>query len=198
MKKISALLTLIALLISQPAFAFKESAYAGVEVGQAKLNVSVPFGNVQTNNGNLGGRLFFGYQFHRYVAAEAGITKYANIDVNNVFGIPGAKEKITAESGDAVVKVILPIERFNLFAKLGFAAIHTKATPNHTAKEFVPDNINISGSETKAKPLYGLGAGADLNPNFTVTFDWTKISTNSNKVNSATFTSIGFLYRFEL
>lgn len=212
-KKITALMTIATLTFCTQAFAFKETAYGGLELGQAKLNIDAtslslfdvggfPLGpaKVTSNSNNFGARLIFGYQFAKYAAAEAGLTKYGDAHINNVFGVSGANVKISAFSLDAVGKAILPIDRFNLFAKLGFAGIHTKISPNSTAKAIVTPigPVEFDQSQTKAKPIYGIGAGANLNKDFTITLAWTKVLTGHDNVKDATFTSIGFLFNFNM
>ncbi len=93
---------------------------------QNNLDVSA----VSTDNDDIGGNVFFGYQFNRYFALEAGYldlgerTVHFSAQTTDTAAFYDAAENIYPQSGDGALVALVaswPIsERFKLSAKLGY------------------------------------------------------------------------------
>ncbi len=152
-KKIAMVSTLTLIVFSNTAFASANGFYGGGELGYSDIDDTaghvIPFTSGISTDG-LGGRVFGGYQFNRFIAAEGGF----GFDQDSLFK---ATNQINV---DLEAKGMLPITQcFNVFGKLGGTYV----------------DQNQGGSGSAIRPLYGLGLGYDINRKVNTTLEWTRI-----------------------
>ena len=187
-----------------------EGWLAGIEASYVETDFTTRTQNVFTflgsrlgtsrsssNSDGWGGRAFLGYQFIPYAGVELGITKIEDVKLKNIFGVPGANVKIRPVAGDLVAKAIMPFDIYSIFAKAGIAAAHVSTSANSTAKAITTPlgTPTLPSSDTRYRPIYGIGAGIDLSQDFTLTGSWTQIS-GSGRIEDMTFWSLGLIYFF--
>ena len=135
------LISAIALLAScTSVFASPHESGAYIEGNIGTLYESVDILGIQASAfGSLGLNANLGYQFNRYLAAEAGYTAYG---IGETGGI--------VNGVDAAAKFILPFQigesDFSVFAKLGVADL-------------------FKGGDNSVTPLAGIGAAYAITPN---------------------------------
>jgi OmpA-OmpF porin, OOP family len=184
MKKQILALTMLTGLLTTGAFAAPaQTPYLGGDIGWGSI--------YQTGFGSgVAGRIFAGYNFNEYLAAEAGYSKFANANQNiSIFGTT-FHTTIKTYAVDAVVKATLPLENgFNLFGKLGAAYLNEQASANIISNTYTAHNV---------LPTYGLGAGYDINKNLNADVSWMRIQhvgSNTN-LNSTDLVGAGLTYSF--
>ncbi|MBV8657497.1 MAG: outer membrane beta-barrel protein [Burkholderiales bacterium] len=167
MKFIAALA--LAAAVSTPALA--EGFYAGADLGRSKLEVDVGNGYTASTNASSYS-IFAGYQFNKNFGAEIG---YRDLG-KKTFATDTLKANATQIS--LIASVPLSNE-FDLFGRIGIASLEAK------------DN---SGSETKSKAVYGVGARYAVTKEFGIRGEYDQY----DKWDGATFSvwSIGGDYRF--
>lgn len=194
--------------------------YATANNGQPVTGPNKP----SVDNGTLGARLFMGYQFMPYFAAELGLDGFQSTDIEHMYGTP-----ITAGSNlnkfaknhsnpysnindsallggiDLVGKAMLPIgERFNLYAKGGVAYMEANqfnADFNITTNgPSDPGILTVSSDLNKDtvyafRPVYGAGVSYDITPKVVLDLSWTQIPSGSNIPESNLY-ALGLSYHF--
>lgn len=203
-KKIALACALIS--CSSVAFAGETGWYLGLQAGYADtdystsdsanyfkntLNVS---GTSKQSNDNSGavGRVYLGYQFMDYLAAEVGYSYYEKYDYNNLYGVNNASGDLQQQTGDLVLKPILPLsQKFDLYAIAGAAYVHTQASVDSTAK-----NAGITDkTQTAVRPEYGLGAEMYFKQYWSVDLSWREFTSGGN-VEQSQQAMIGIAYHF--
>ena len=104
-----------------------------------------------------------GYQFMRYVALEAGYTRFADIKVSSLLG----DVETPVQGEDLLVKGIYPFcnDQFNVFAKAGvtYLSLRTAAVSN---------GATIAQDRDQLVPTFGAGVGYNLTPTIALTAQW--------------------------
>jgi OOP family OmpA-OmpF porin len=158
--------------------------YAGAGIGQSRAQ------DLDSIDGTLAGagvtsssatssidtawKLFGGYQFTPYIAAEGGYTNLGKFDVNSSVAGPisgtGAGTWEAKNIWSLAAVGTLPItSQFAAIGKLGLA--YSKVNFDYTAP-----GVAISQSNTGTSPLYGLGVKYNFTPNTAVRGEWERYS----------------------
>ena len=178
MKLLIAALSLAALAFAGSALSQqKESGiYIGGALGQAEQSdqCSSTAPGVSCDNKDSAWKIFGGFQFSRYFAAELG---YANLgEASASAGAVSATDEATAI--ELVALGMFPVvERFSIFGKLGFASVDVD-TP--------------LGGDTKTELTYGIGAQYDVTPMIGARVQWQRYDTDQE----IDLLSIGVVVRF--
>lgn len=176
------------------------------------------------DNGTLGARIFMGYQFIPYFAAELGLDGFQSTDIEHMYGTPIAvgsninnftknhsnpysniNDSALLGGIDLVGKAMLPIgERFNIYAKGGVAYMEA----NQFSAEFdvTEDKQNtghiltVSSDLNKDtvyafRPVYGAGVSYDITPKVVLDLSWTQIPSGSDIPQSNLY-ALGLSYHF--
>ena len=167
--------------------------YADSDYSRTKLGVN-PLGGafsarVGDKNDGLGGRLGFMYQFNEFIAMEAGYTRYADVQLTNIFGIPGFNGTLEPSAVDLTLRTMLPIRpQFKAFSKYGlaYASLNSKTSNNL--------GYNAKVNEDAIRPAYGLGVSYDLSENFSAELTWMRVQQQKGKIQNQTLTSLGVSY----
>jgi hypothetical protein len=130
--------------------------YAGLDVGKSDVG----------EDDDVGFRIFGGYQFHRFVAAEV------------AYGMLFDKSDVEVTALEVAAVGLFPIaNQFQLVGMLGLANIEVDSP---------------AGSEDEMEITWGLGVQFDVNRNLGVRAMWQRYETDE----SLDFFKIGVLWRF--
>lgn len=182
MKKITSLLVASLFTFASYSYAATPGAYVGLGLGVSKIlsaDENLLNGtNIQNSRslGGLGGRVFAGYNFSRYLGLEAGLAHYApskynatDFNTNQSYAL-----KYDMNALDLVGKGYLPIGEsgFNAYALGGVAYVKSKEKVSVS-----PDTGNeaFSHSANKIRPIYGLGVSYDVSEKVTTNVEFTQI-----------------------
>lgn len=207
-KPILVLAMFASLLTTTGAFAAINGIYLGGQLGfgdtyQSPQNAAFN-ARASGGSGGLAGRIFGGYQFTQYIAAEMGYTKFSNSNVTytdySTFFATTYRGSVPIESYaiDLVAKGTLPLQNgFSLFGKLGVAYINEfagnvtiyNASGTHAENFYINDDTLL--------PTFGLGAGYDVTQNLTTDVSWMHIQhTGTSNIQSTDLVAAGVSYHF--
>lgn len=136
--------------------------------------------------GGLGGRIFAGYNFNKYIGAELGWTDFtkstSNASVTTIGGTTSSHRTAQMNEVDLVAKGYIPIRctGFSVYALGGIAQV------NETNRIYTTPGASTDGTYTvhKFRPKYGIGASYDVNTQVTTAFELTRVQGNGNLNNS--------------
>lgn len=192
-------------------FSFDNGWYLGAQGGYSESNYTarnqgfvtfagVPLGpaSVKTSENNIGGRIYTGQQFNKYIAAELGMAVYSEVDLKNIYGVSGAKMKIRPQVGDLVAKLSLPFwEHYNIYTKWGGAYVYLVQDPNSTAKAITTPGGTPLGlkktHDSKVRATYGFGTSYKVNECMTYDFSWARIQGGAG-FKKTTLSAVSFNY----
>ena len=165
--------------------------YFGGQLGTSKLHYD---GSSYTNSKShydrhrlLAGRVFVGYAFSQFIAAELGYDyygypKFKHNDNNNT-------QDLLQHGLDLVAKANLPLNYgFSFYAKAGLTLIH-RGTLNNNSGTFEQKNSN-----NKVTPVGALGVSYQFAPNIAMDLSWTKTMHISDLPSTDLF-GVGFTYK---
>lgn len=160
-----------------------EGFYAGAGIGASQLET--PNKNIVTNNlspiqkqshelTGLGGRVFAGFNINPYLGVESGVAQYAKSKYSSQTLLTHTSLDYSLNAIDVVAKVYLPIaESFNLYGLGGVALVHSNVDYNGYT---MSKNPKGSESQTKVRPIYGVGANYQIpQSNFVTGFEFSRI-----------------------
>jgi len=138
------------------------------------------------------GRVYLGYQFYKYLAVEAGYSYFEEMDWSHLYGVNKAKGDLQQQTGDLLLKPILPLSRrFELYALGGVAYSRVASDINNTAKSAGMKDT----TESAFRPTWGLGAQLYFQQYWSVDVSWRRINGGSN-LEQTDETLIGVSYHF--
>lgn len=171
--------------------------YLGAAVGATDTNHKITaFNNPTTgavvengvvDNDGFGLRGLVGYQFNKYFAAEAGITKFARAEgrgLNYAGGTLNNNGYINEHAFDLTAKGILPIvNRISLYAKLGAAYLMSSTNV---------DTV-FSKDHNIVRPWLGAGISFDVTKHLAFDASYNRIQ-SSGTIRSPEFLGLGFYW----
>ena len=180
---------------------------------KAVPSLSIDSLNILYINTGLAGRVFLGYQFNSYFAAEVGYYRFTQLDVNTKldidviilkqnFTLPtslSTRATVRTEALDLVAKGILPLtDKFSIYGKLGLAYLNVIGKVSLSVNSPLL-NTSLSGNPSLnlVYPTFGIGANYDLTQHISTDLSWNRIQRlNSHLFPSTDFISLGLIYRF--
>ena len=190
----------------------KEAINQGTESpGAAPSTYSVFTGNIKTT-GN-GGRIFSGYQFNPYFAAEIGYTQFSKTTFNGFFYNPnnGQSKKfyqgeLTENAVDLTGKLTLPLEYgFGVYLKGGAELISAYREVNKfiSSTPFSnPNNIQLLNGTNYGqyyqtlRPVYGAGIDYTIpDTHLDIDLSYTETS-GGGSIPKTMLTALGLSYKF--
>ncbi len=170
-----------ALLFLSPAV--MAGAYVGASVGQADTGISG--GGLGTDGDDTGWKLMGGYTFMKFVGVEASYR-----DLGGLSETVGTTSFTTDASSMEVFGVgFLPLgEKFDVFAKLGYARIEMDATISDPTIFPVPLSVSVSDNEL----AYGAGMNWAVAPKIAVRLEYEAFDT----ADTVNMFSVGGLFKF--
>jgi len=183
MKTNTFIVTIIFLLLSIFQSAYAENKfYLGVSIGENTIEEDNVFAGEDFDDSDTGFKAFGGYQFHKHFAVEANYTVFGDTEDD----IAGIDTEVEFDTFGVNLVGIAPIaERFDLFAKLGFAYWDAEV------KAF-----GISDDDDGTDLSYGLGARFNFNEQVSVRAEYEGIDVDG--LDTADFLSMGIEFNFQL
>lgn len=167
------------------------SLYAGVNLGQSKLNIQCDLPGVTCDDNDTAFKLYGGYQINANFAAELG---YADLGKATISG-PGGTDKLGATAWDLTALLRAPIggSGFSVFGRLGGYAGDVKLSG--------VDN----GKKSSTGLTFGFGGEYDFARNLGVRAEWQRYSkmkarndaTGAEDDGDVDALTLGVLYRFQ-
>lgn len=207
MKKIACLAA--GLLLSGSALGADDGYYMGLQVGKATTdytanqlkidNISVPRGPAvtTTTKKSFGFRLYGGYQYNEYLAAEFGVTRFGELTVDGIYGISGANINVRPYGLDLVGKVMMPVaDNFAPYVKLGVIDSLVTFNANTSAR---PLNTKFKKSiqQSQFRATYGIGVSYDFSAQISADLSWMfVVGGGGNLVTNMRLGSLGIAYHF--
>jgi OmpA-OmpF porin, OOP family len=214
--------------MTSPSWATSPGPYFGLQLGWGRLNQGkfiarhmnrlvsnvapdTSVHNVFFSDTGRGGRIFLGYQFNRFFAAEVGYYRFSelNFDASMTTDIPlfdfnialglATHVKVRTDAYDLVAKGMLPLtDAFSFYAKAGLVALNSEGTAVVTAKTPVADvSLYAAPSVNIIYPIVGLGMNYDVTPKLSIDLSVIRIQqVNRNLYPSIDFAAIGMMYHF--
>lgn len=191
--------------LANSALAATQGGYVGLGLGASRIQSEdqdlVPASGVRNSNtlGGLGGRVFVGYNFNRYVGLEAGIAHYApsKYNASEINGPGSASLKYSMNAIDLVGKAYLPIAEsgFNAYVLGGAARVNSKQQINISNGV---DSFSDSQTTRQIRPIYGLGVSYDASNNVTTNLEFTQIKGkgSDSSIPNANMLSLNVAYNF--
>lgn len=174
---------------------FTPGIYVGIQGGYADTGMKALDGifDISKNDG-IAGRIFAGYDFHKYFAVEAGYFLYGPKTELNAAGFKLAD--VRTQAFDLVGKIKAPImDNFGLYAKAGVGYLMQK---------YDSKIAGVSGDNVdKFDLVYGFGGYYTFADNWTVDAGYTRYNSGHAKISDnwqpvVDFYSVGISYKFNL
>jgi hypothetical protein len=123
-------------------------------------------GFIKENDNAFAGRVFFGYNFNRYLGIETSYSAFDTIKFLNI-DYPQISGNLSYNAVSLVGKIYGPSsnDRFNLYALLGVAQVYNKLEAIYNRR------TELSWSDNGIVPTAGLGVSYDINPHFTMAME---------------------------
>jgi OmpA-OmpF porin, OOP family len=154
--------------------------YIGGSIGQMEADGNCASGD-SCDFKDTSWKLFGGYRFNRYLAAEGFYADLGKISIRR--GTVNVSAEQTSIGAAAVG--ILPLgQHFELFGKLGLASSSRKITGS-------APGVAISDNDSGSDILFGIGASYNFTRNFGLRAEWERY--NDSEINVM---SIGAQYKF--
>lgn len=181
------LLTLLVLGVSGSALAAMEDRgfYIGTGAGEADADDTPELG--LTDDTQTAFRLFGGYDFSRYLAAEAGYLDFGTYhgSIPTIEAFAHTRLKLDGFTLGLRPQIALGHDWFAQ-AQVGAFLWDSKyrlTSPNHT----------FNDKDNGADAYYGVGVGRNFGPAWRLSGEWTRFETDSSDVD---FLNVGMSYRF--
>ena len=169
-------------LMTAPAVAKDEGAYAGGSIGLTTIDICgdlTAFGATTCDDEDTGFKLFGGYKFNRNLAVEGGFVDFGEISAS----FPTGSATVSSDALFAAAVGILPVSsKFSVFGKLGFFMWDLTATGTG-------GTVSDDGTDL----LIGVGLGFDITERLTIRAEWEDYDGGGDGVN---FLSAGLQYNF--
>jgi len=166
--------------------------YLGASVGHAKWNTTCGNSGVSCDEKDTAWKLFFGYQFNRYLAAEGAYADLGKATSRSSSATGEAKSSAWELVGVGSYAIGAP--GFVPYAKLGFYRARTDGSVASTS-----GNVSLSESEANTDWTAGLGVRYDFRRDLAVRAEWQHYnSVGGDDIADSdidTF-SLGVLYKF--
>src|SRR5688572_17476775 len=148
------------LLVVSPATAQESGLYLGAALGEAKHNDICEGANLSCDDKDAAWKIFGGYQFNRYIAAEFA---YANLGKTsagaNVGGII-VNPTFEVTAFELVAVGMLPVfDRLSLYGKAGLYRAETELGGSGTAFGIT---VPINGEDSNTDFTFGIGVRYDF------------------------------------
>ena len=186
---ISRVVIVCSLLLSGVSNAVMADVYVGMGIGSASYNVDLTaLGGGNFEDSSTGTKLYGGYSFNKFIAAEVAAYNFADASVGALETSPGSGTFVSAEAGmkgaGAYVVGIYPVtKKVKLMARLGMLNWNAELRFN-----------NISGGNDGNDIAYAFAASYGLTKEFLVTAEWESFDSDNPALSML---SVGFMFIFK-
>jgi len=182
--------SVLPLLLSAMLFAVSSSAepYVGIGIGSASYKVDLtPLGGSNFDDSGTGTKLYGGYAFNKYYAAEAAIYNFAEASVGAIETGPGTGNFVSAAAsmkgiGAYAVGMYPVSKKFNLMAKLG--VLNWDADLEYDGSSATTDGTDLA---------YAFAASYAFTKELLITAEWESFETDNPELSMF---SLGFRFNF--
>ena len=197
--KISAAV-IASLALANLANAATPGAYMGLGLGASRAETPNSYmfsldnaftGTNQRQYGGLGGKVFAGYNFNRYVGLEASYATYAKSSYKATADGDSASLKYALSAFNLVGKAYLPFDDsgFNAYVLGGLSDVRNKVSYSNAGVDLA-DGITANfkpGTHTYSsiRPVYGVGMSYDIAQHVTTGLEFSHIQGKGNVKTSA-------------
>jgi OOP family OmpA-OmpF porin len=184
-------------LLAGSAWSQEAGIYIGGAIGRAEYRNACEGVTISCDHIDNAVKIFAGYQFNRYFAAEIGYADLGKSSANGV--VSGVNVNATAESvaWELVGVASLPvIDGLSLYGKLGFYRAETKVSGTGAIPGF---SAFLSESDRNSDATYGLGARYGITRNLALRAEWQRyVAVGGPDVgdNDIDVFGVGLMYRF--
>jgi len=182
-------ITIFAVLLSSASTAVRADAYIGFGVGSASYDVDLTaLGGGKFDDKGTATKLYGGYSFNKYFAAEAAIYNFAEASIGSIETSPGSGVFASASASMAGVGAyavgMYPVsKKVNLMAKLGVLRWDADLRLNNT-----------TGTNDGTDAAYALAASYAFTKQLLVTAEWESFNTDNPELSVF---SLGFRVNFK-
>ena len=147
-KKIAACAALAAALSAAPVFG--QGWYVGAGIGQGSVDFpNVPAG-VAVDDDDTTYQVRFGYRFHRNLAVEMGYYRMGEYGLSAGSGTEAIAISAQAKSFGVSLVGTLPLDRFDLYGRLGYARSEVKGSVTGLGRGFT-DAFGFGGADARTR-----------------------------------------------
>ncbi|HEV3010285.1 MAG TPA: outer membrane beta-barrel protein [Burkholderiales bacterium] len=183
--------------LAAPAWAQDAGFYVGGALGQVEHQDACEGASISCDEKDTGWKVFAGYQFNRYIAAELGYADLGESSASGVVGPITARANFEVTAWELVAVGSYPVmERLSLFGKLGLYRAETELTGSGTVGTLV---IPVSEKESNADVTFGFGVRFNITRNLGVRAEWQRyLDVGGDDVGESDvdFISLGVVFRF--
>jgi OOP family OmpA-OmpF porin len=187
--KVSTLLLVASFSATAPALAQDTGFYLGASLGQSIMHGQCDglIAGVSCDDKDTTWKLFGGYNFNRFIAAELGYSDKLGKASASGFGLAA---DVKASAWELVAIGSYPFAgRFAVYGKLGAYYASTKGT----------SNFGISADDSNANLTFGVGLRFDITRSFAARAEWqrySKVGGEDVGKGDIDAMNLGLLYRF--
>lgn len=162
--------------------------YVGIGIGSASYQVELAaFGGGQFDDDGTGTKLYGGYAFNKYFAAEATVYNFAEASVGALETSPGSGTFVSATASmkgiGAYAVGLYPVSKnINLIAKAGFLRWDADLSVNN-------NSVTNDGTDV----AYALAVSYAFSKELLLTAEWESFNSDNPEV---TMFSLGFRFNF--
>ena len=184
----SGVIVIFTVLLSFVSSAINADAYIGLGIGSTSYDVDLSsLGGGNFDDNSTGSKIYAGYAFNKYYAAEAAFYNFAEASVGSVETSPGsglfASAKADMKGLGAYAVGMYPVSKeVNLILKLGVLSWDADLRVNNT-----------SGSNDGTDVAYALAASYAFTKTLLAVAEWESFDTDNPEVS---LLSIGFKFIF--
>ena len=185
------------LLAAAPAMAQESGLYLGAALGQAKHADTCQGANLSCDDKDTAWKIYGGYQFNRFFAAEIGYADLgrsaAGANVGGIIVNPTFEVTAFELSGIGFLPVL---DRLALFMRLGVYRAETELGGTGTAFGIT---VPVSGKDSNSDLTFGLGIQYSFTRNLGVRGEWQqymKVGGGNTGESDIDVLSAAFVFRF--
>ncbi len=176
----------LAVLIGCFTFSVNAETYVGFGIGSAAYKADLTsLGGGELDDSGLGTKLYGGYAFNQYFAAEVAAYNFAEASIGAIEIAPGSvvSAAVSMKGAAAYGVVMYPLSKqTTLMAKLGVLRWDADLRVNNT-----------SGANDGTDLAYAIAASYGLTKDFLITAEWESFNTDNPELSMF---SVGFRFNF--
>ena len=180
-------IVMMALLISGLSSTIKADTYIGFGIGSASYTADLTaLGGGNFDDNGTGTKLYGGYEFNKYFAAEAAVYNFAEASIGAIEVSPGvfASGSVSMKGIGAYAVGMYPVsKKVNLMAKLGVLSLDADLQVNST-----------TGTNDGTDVAYALAASYAFTKQLLVAAEWESFDSDNPELSMF---SVGFKFIFK-
>jgi OOP family OmpA-OmpF porin len=184
-------------IFSTPAWCQDAGFYIGGALGQAEHKDACEDAGISCDQKDTAWKVFAGYQFNRYIAAEAGYADLGKSTANGVVDGVTLRANFEITAWEVVAVGSFPVmDRLSLFGKAGLYRAELERTGTGTIGAIT---VPLDEKESNNDVTFGVGARFNLTRNLAVRAEWQRyLDVGGDEVGQSDvdLLSVGVQFRF--